>query len=63
LLAQARYPARQDRHHRHGLPPRACGTATSVSGPTALGTLRWQAVRPRSARRTATEWFWPRGAF
>jgi hypothetical protein len=31
-----------------------CGTAPSVSGPTALGILPRQAVCPRSARRTVT---------
>src|SRR5690242_16195659 len=35
-------PVRQDRHRRRGPPPRACGTAPSVSGPAVLGTLRWQ---------------------
>jgi len=43
-------------------PSRACGTAPSVSGPAALGLLRRQAVRPRSARRTVTGWSWPGGA-
>jgi len=39
LLAQARHRVRQDRHHRRGPPPRACGTAPSVSGLTVLGNI------------------------